>query len=122
MCSSDLALFASPLGEKLRNAPQVEREFKFSMLVPAADYFPEGEPGEELLLQGVVDCWFREADGSITVVDFKTDRVTERTVEERAAGYRPQLEAYTRALSEVMGAPVTRRVLWFFAVNREISW
>ena len=116
------ALFASPLGGKLRNAPQVEREFKFSMLVPAADYFPECEPGEELLLQGVVDCWFREEDGSITVVDFKTDRVTEHTVEERAAGYRPQLEAYTRALGEVMGAPVTQRVLWFFAVDREISW
>ena len=116
------ALFASPLGRKLRTAPQVEREFKFSMLVPAADYYPEGEPGEEVLLQGVVDCWFREEDGTVTVVDFKTDRVTEATVEERAAGYRPQLEAYTRALSEVLGAAVGRRVMWFFAVDREISW
>ena len=116
------ALFASPLGRRLRTAPQVEREFKFSMLVPAADYYPEGEPGEEVLLQGVVDCWFREEDGTVTVVDFKTDRVTEATVEERAAGYRPQLEAYTRALSEVLGAAVGRRVLWFFAVDREISW
>jgi ATP-dependent helicase/nuclease subunit A len=116
------ALFASQLGRKLRTAPQVEREFKFSMLVPAGDYYPEGEAGETLLLQGVVDCWFREADGTVTVVDFKTDHVTEKTIEERAAGYRPQLDAYTRALSEVMEMPVTRRVLWFFALNREISW
>ena len=110
------------VGRRLRTAPQVEREFKFSMLVPAADYYPEGEPGEEVLLQGVVDCWFREEDGTVTVVDFKTDRVTDETVERRAAGYRPQLEAYTRALSEVLGAAVGRRVLWFFAVDREISW
>jgi ATP-dependent helicase/nuclease subunit A len=116
------ALFASPLGRKLRTAPQVEREFKFSMLVPAADYYPEGEPGETLLLQGVVDCWFREEDGTVTVVDFKTDHVTEDTIDQRAAGYRPQLDAYTRALSEVMETPVSRRVLWFFALNREISW
>jgi ATP-dependent helicase/nuclease subunit A len=116
------ALFASPLGRKLRTAPQVEREFKFSMLVPAADYYPEGEPGETLLLQGVVDCWFRQDDGTVTVVDFKTDRVTENTVEERAAGYRPQLDAYTRALGEIMEAPVARRVLWFFAVDKEVSW
>jgi len=116
------AFFASPLGRRLRAAPQVEREFKFSILVPAADYYPDGEAGEEVLLQGVVDCWFREADGSVTVVDFKTDAVTEETVEARAEGYRPQLEAYTRALAEVMGAPVTRRCLWFFAVGREISF
>ena len=116
------ALFASPLGRKLRTAPQVEREFKFSMLVDAADYDPAGEPGEKVLLQGVVDCWFREEDGTVTVVDFKTDWVTDETVTARAAEYRPQLEAYTRALGEGMGAAVGRRTLWFFAVGREISW
>ncbi len=116
------AFFASPLGARLRAAERVEREFKFSMLVSAADYDPEGEPEEEVMLQGVVDCWFREADGTVTVVDFKTDAVTEKNVMKRAESYRPQLEAYTRALSEVMGEPVSRRVLWFFAVGREISF
>ncbi len=116
------AFFTSPLGERLRRARQVEREFKFSMLVPAADYFPAGEAGEEVLLQGVVDCWFREEDGGVTVVDFKTDAVTQENVHERAESYRPQLEAYTRALSEIMGEPVHRRSLWFFALGLEISY
>ncbi len=114
--------FASPLGRRLRAAPQVEREFKFSMLAPAADYYPGGEEGEEVLLQGVVDCWFREGDGAVTVVDFKTDAVTDRTVRARAESYRPQLEAYSKALGEVAGVTVERRSLWFFALGREISF
>ena len=43
-----------------------------------------------MLLQGVVDCWFETLEG-ITVVDFKTDRVTEQTVLARAEEYRPCL-------------------------------
>ena len=117
-----LAFFQSPLGQRLVASRQMEREFKFSMLVPAADYYPDAEAGEEVLLQGVVDCWFEEADGTVTVVDFKTDRVTEHTVEARAREYRPQLEAYSRALSQALGLPVGRCVLWFFALGRDVSW
>ena len=116
-----LGFFQSDLGRRLQSSPRVEREFKFSLLVPAADYYKEAEPGEEVLLQGVVDCWFTEADGSVTVVDFKTDRVTEATVEGRAEDYRPQLDAYTRALSQAAGVRVKRRCLWFFSVGRAVE-
>ena len=116
-----LAFFRSELGRRLKNAPRVEREFKFSLLAPAADYYPNAEKGEEVLLQGVVDCWFVEADKSVTVVDFKTDRVTEHTVQARAAEYLPQLEAYSRALSEAAGVKVAHRYLWFFALGREVE-
>ena len=116
--------FSSDLGRRLKTAGEAEREFKFSMLVPAKEYYGgvDGLEGEEILLQGVVDCWFREENGTVTVVDFKTDRVTEHTAGARAAEYRPQLEAYTNALSEIMGVPVKRKILWFFALGREISW
>ena len=30
---------------------------------------------------------------------------------------RPQLEAYSRALAQILGRPVQRRVLWFFATD-----
>ena len=116
-----LGFFHSDLGQRLLAAPRREREYKFSMLVPAQDYYPQAPAGENILLQGVVDCWFEEADGSVTVVDFKTDRVTQETVEARAEGYRPQLEAYTRALSVAGGLPVARRLLWFFALGRAVE-
>ena len=116
-----LGFFRSDLGQRLQKSSRVEREFKFSLLVPAADYYQEAPPGEEVLLQGVVDCWFTEADGAVTVVDFKTDRVDEHTVERRAEDYRPQLDAYTRALSQAAGVTVKRRCLWFFSVGRAVE-
>ena len=73
-----------------------------------------------MLLQGVVDCYF-ETEQGITVVDFKTDRVTEQTAAARAEEYRGQLAAYSRALAEITGRPVTRRVLWFFALDRAVD-
>ena len=114
------AFFASPLGREVRNAPTLRREFKFSLLVDAGEYYPGAGEGEQVLLQGVIDCCFETPDG-ITVVDFKTDRVTEHTVQARAEEYRPQLMAYSRALEEMTGCPVKRRVLWFFALDKAVE-
>ena len=111
------AFFNSPLGREIRGAQRLRREFKFSLLVPAADYDPQGEPGEEILLQGVVDLWFETEDG-ITVVDFKTDRIGPDKMAARAEEYRPQLAAYSRALAQITGVPVVRQILWFFSLNR----
>lgn len=116
-----LAFFRSELGQRLRRSARVEREFKFSLLAPAADYYPGAEEGEQVLLQGVVDCWFVEEDGTVTVVDFKTDRVGEAGLPERAEEYRPQLDAYSRALSRAAGVEVRRRCLWFFSVGQAVA-
>ena len=111
---------ASPLAEELRRAERVEREFRFSLLVPAQDYYPALEGGDEILLQGVVDL-FAIKDGRITVVDFKTDRVTEQTLPERVAYYKPQLEAYSTALERIWEMPVARRVLYFFRLGQAVE-
>ena len=110
------AFFASPLGKEMMEARECRREFKFSLLVPARDYYPEAEEGEEVLLQGVVDAWFDNGDG-VTVVDFKSDRIAPGGEKARAEEYRPQLEAYSRALSAILDRPVRRKVLWFFATG-----
>ncbi len=112
-----LAFFTSPLGRELMRASALRREFKFSLLVPAGRYYPEVGAGEQVLLQGVVDCYF-ESDEGITVVDFKTDQVHGERLEERAREYAPQLNAYGEALEEITGKPVVRKVLWFFSEGR----
>ena len=73
---------------------------------------PEASAGDEILLQGVVDCFFEE-DGTLVVVDFKTDRVSAQAARERSQRYQGQLAAYAYALEQVTGRPVVRRVLWF---------
>ena len=58
---------------------------------------------------------------ALTVVDFKTDRVTAEEAPARAEIYRGQLQAYSDALSRIMEMPVERRVLYFFQCGQEIS-
>ena len=114
------AFFQSDLGQDLLSSVSLRREFKFSILEPAHRYYPQAGEGEQVLFQGVVDCYYETLEG-ITVVDFKTDRVTKSTLAGRAEHYRPQLEAYSRALEQITGKRVIRRVLWFFALGRSVD-
>ena len=110
---------ASSLAERIRTAPQVWREYRFSLLTDAALYDPQAA-GEELLLQGVVDCAFETPSG-LVVVDFKTDRVTPQQQSQRAEGYRPQLEAYALALGKVLEKDVSEKLLYFFHTNSTVK-
>ena len=91
----------SDLAARIRKSEQVEREYRFSLLRPVRD-FSSLDADDSVLLQGVVDCFFEE-DGELVVVDFKTDHVLRAQLDERAEHYRPQLEAYSMALTRVMG-------------------
>lgn len=108
--------FASDIGKKLRTGDHVLREFKFSILDDAEKY-ATGLAGEQVLLQGVVDCALVEEDG-ITIIDFKTDRVTEETVADKAMGYKDQVDTYADALSRIYELPVKEKMLYFFQLNR----
>ena len=110
----------SPLAEELRGAEDVKREFRFSLLVPAEAYYAEATAGDELLLQGVVDL-YAQVEGGILVADFKTDFVTEETMQARSEEYRPQLLAYSEALERILERPVVRRVLYFFRTGTGIE-
>ena len=115
-----VALFASPLGQRMRRAPALRREFRFSLLCDAEELFG-GAAGEELLLQGVVDCFLEEPDG-LVVIDYKTDRLKSRAeAEKRAALYRGQLAAYASALERITGRPVKESVLYFLSLGEAVS-
>ncbi len=113
------AFFATPVGKKLMVHPNVLREFKFSILDDAVNYDPS-LAGEEILLQGVIDCAMIEDDG-ITVIDFKTDRVTRDEVSARAETYRAQVEAYAHAIARIYRKPVKESLLYFFRLNEFVK-
>ncbi|NMA25259.1 MAG: hypothetical protein GX936_06295 [Clostridiales bacterium] len=112
------AFFASQLGRRILRAEKLYREFKFSLLVPAGEFYRDGAyaDGDEILLQGVVDCCFLE-NGALHIVDFKTDYVTEETLGEKTRLYAPQLNAYGRAMERILGLPVKSRLLYFFTLG-----
>ena len=112
-------LFRSELGKRMLKAEKPLREFRFSLLLDADRLYP-GAEGEQLLLQGVVDCCLEE-DGELVIIDYKTDSVrTEEEIEERAELYRGQLAAYAEALTRIFRKPVKESVLFFLVPGREV--
>ncbi len=110
-----LAFFTSPLGRRVMGAEKLYREFKFSLLVPAGDYY-ESAGEDEILFQGVVDCCFLE-NGALHVIDFKSDYVTKATLNEKTRLYAPQLSAYGHAMTRITGLPVKSRLIYFFTLG-----
>ena len=111
--------FNSPLGQKLRTAEHVLREFKFSVLTDASEFDAEISQ-DEILLQGVVDCAIIEPEG-ITVIDFKTDRVTDENLDDLVSQYSGQVMIYARVLSRIWQKEVTSASLYFFRKNLPVS-
>ena len=107
------------IGQKLVAGTEVKREFKFSVL-ESASKFGLGATQENVLLQGVVDCAIIEADG-ITVLDFKSDTVTDVTVHEKVEYYREQVRIYADALERIYKKPIKDIYLYFFSANKLVK-
>jgi ATP-dependent exoDNAse (exonuclease V) beta subunit len=69
------------------------------------------------LLEGFADLTFRDVDGTLVVVDYKTDAVPLEAIPARAQYYAPQLRAYRRATATATGAMV-KTVLLFLHPDR----
>ena len=110
------AFFDTEIGRKLRSGTPYVREFKFSILDDGGSY-GEGLAGEQVLLQGVVDCAMIEEDG-LTVIDFKTDYVTEETLPDLTEHYRIQVQTYADALHRIYQKHIKAAYLYFFRLNR----
>ena len=113
------AFFQTDIGRKLRNGANHVREFKFSILDDGENY-GDGLQGEKVLLQGVVDCAMIEEDG-ITIIDFKTDYVTEETLGGLVDRYRLQVQTYAQAMSRIYQKKIKAAYLYFFRLNRFAS-
>ena len=118
-CQSIAGFFESEIGRKLLGGTEHLREFKFSILDEGSNYGP-GLEGEQVLLQGVVDLALLEEDG-ITVVDFKTDFVSDENFQLLVERYRPQVEIYANAMERIYGKPIKAAYLYFFHVNRFVE-
>jgi len=112
--------FESPLGQRVLVAGKnLRREFKFSLLIPAGDFLGTGGE-EEVLLQGVIDCYLEEPQG-LTIIDFKTDYVPPGALREKAEEYRPQVAAYAYALERITSKPVKEALLYFFGPGEAVT-
>ena len=104
--------FQSDLYKRIKKSKRVYREKRFSV----RDVI---QNNQSVLVQGVIDCFFEEPDGSYTVVDYKTDRV--KTFDELAERHRVQLDCYRRAVERMTGCRVSKVLLYSFALGGEVE-
>lgn len=119
-----LTFFESAIGQRILKVystnGKVYREVPFYMHIPSTlvkkdlpeDIYKE----EKVRVQGVIDCFFEEEDG-IVLVDYKTDYVGEKGLEEIKERYKIQIAYYEEALRRVTGKPVKEKYLYLFYNN-----
>jgi len=105
------AVLGGEIGDAIRSAKRVEREWPFAMRVGGA------------MVEGVIDLAIQGQDGAWTVVDYKSNDFS-RTgrFEYLAEYYAPQLELYALALSRAGIGTVSECALLFLTGPRVHRW
>ena len=112
-----LQFYRGTLGARMLTAEKVYREQAFELLLPAKELYPEETSEEEILLQGVIDCYFEEPDG-IVLIDYKSDYYTDSA--EMKEKYAVQLSWYKRVLERILKKPVKECYLYLFYRHKEL--
>jgi ATP-dependent helicase/nuclease subunit A len=113
--------FDSEIGRRLKKAKRLEREFSFYTKANISDIYDVKHEGE-ILLQGTMDCFFEEENGNVVLLDFKTDRATDKKAAEvLSKKYKVQMKYYKKALQEILNCEVNECYLYFLDCNETIE-
>ncbi|MFZ5969584.1 MAG: helicase-exonuclease AddAB subunit AddA [Bacillota bacterium] len=116
-----LCFFQSPIGKRILQAQKVYREKAFNFIKKAEEVIPDlVNCEEELLIQGVIDCYFEEEDEFI-LVDYKTDYIPYDKKAEIVNNYSIQIRLYREALEKITGRKVKESYLYLFYLDEEVK-
>lgn len=124
----------SDLFRRMCASPLCHREFRFNAPLPASRFTNDPVLQEklaaedvQLIVQGVVDCVFREPDGTLTLVDYKTDRPTAEARRDPAMAkaqfltrHGEQLSLYREICSQLFGETIHKALLYSTVLGEEI--
>jgi ATP-dependent helicase/nuclease subunit A len=95
------------------------REMPFVTGMKADRLKDSWDPGETVLVQGIIDAYFFEEDG-IVLVDYKTDRALEGDEESLVRRYQTQFDLYREALESLTGKRVKESFLYSLSLGRAL--
>ncbi len=115
-----LNFYKSPLGLRLLASDYINRETPFVMKKKASEVIEGFENcNESVLIQGIIDCYFREED-ELVLVDYKTDYVLEESLDSIVNKYRGQMMLYKEALERITASKVKEIYIYSFELNKEV--
>ncbi|MBF7096019.1 helicase-exonuclease AddAB subunit AddA [Alkalibacter mobilis] len=104
--------FQDPLGRRLLASDEINREKRFTLKMDPKEFAKENFEGEPILIQGMIDCFFKE-EGQWILVDYKSDYFSsEESKHEKIENYRTQIEFYRRAIEKSTNAKVAEAYLY----------
>ena len=121
------AFFKSTLFADMKKAKNLYREYRFNVKMPAEEFTvdeksKEAIRGKELLVQGVIDCFYEKEDGSYVILDYKTDRAYGDDPENQIAKeYALQLGYYKYAVEKLTGKIVSETAIYSFDLSKKIN-
>jgi len=121
--------FASELYLEIKSAKKVWREKRFNIMLDASEFTEREELKSELsdtklLVQGVFDCMIELSDGTLKLIDYKTDALSgdlaadEQMFKDR---YTTQLSYYKRACEMMMGREIKEATVYSFGLGKEVK-
>ena len=123
--------FESDTFAEICQAKNVYREHRFNVALPASDFTTDEGlaarlEGETVLVQGVIDCFYDNPDGTVTLIDYKTDRIPTGMSESEAETmlterHRLQLSYYKSACERISAKKVTRVAIYSFGLGRTVE-
>lgn len=120
-CDKIFNFFLSDIGKRMIIADEVYREAPFIYKMNAASIYENYENvADEIVVQGIIDCYFIEND-EIILLDYKTDKVDKNTLENVKQRYIPQLNSYREALQNITGKKVKESYLYLFYIDTAIE-
>jgi ATP-dependent helicase/nuclease subunit A len=115
-----LGYYTSTLGRRMVRAKAVYREQPFILKKRLGDIVDIFEKDREILVQGVIDCYFKEGE-ELVLVDYKTDRVYGGNIDSLIEHYSPQIVTYREALEKLLGLKVKEAYLYLLNSSKAIK-
>ncbi len=115
------SFFDSDVGKRLLASDEVLKEYEFAIFKNANELYEdlqESAKNEKIVVQGKLDCAFKEADGYV-LIDYKTDKVTDEDY--YISVYKNQLEIYADALFQCTGKTVKEIYIYSFKLEKFIK-
>lgn len=127
------AFFESAFFASLSAAKKIYREQRFNIFLPAVNFtsdeaYSEALRDERILVQGVIDLFFIDANDRLVLCDYKTDRLSKAELEsDRLLAFSmkkrhgEQLTYYALALKELLGRTPDRVLVYATAAGRAVE-
>ncbi len=102
---------SSSAADALRKAKVLHKEIPFVLPLPS---LPQSR------LEGTIDVLYQKENGTWAVLDYKTDKIPQQQVAQRAKEYERQIQLYAAAAMQILNIPSIRLELFF--LTPETLW